>query len=761
MNMKTNPYNIIGSRATKVDDGPKITGSGVYVFDVNLPGMLYGKILRSPHPHAQIVNIDTSEAWQVRGVRSVITAEDTPKKPFSFVQDLADKLSLCDGRVRYIGDEVAAVAAENVDSANRALEKIKVEYNILPHLDDPVEAMKPDAVKIHEDRENIAFEVHQEFGDVKAALGKADFVFEGTFATQKHHHSCLEPTGGIAQYSADGELTVWSVTQAPHTLKQELSRILDLDQKNIRVIKPLIGGGFGRGLVADMIEPVAAILSMRTKRPVKIIKNRSEDFCTSRTRYPFLVKLKTGVSKEGRILAKQAEVIVDNGAYNDKGPGVVNAAGVVFTTQYDVKNVKYDSYLVYTNKEYGTAFRGFGNTQMQFAFESHLDDIANGLGIDPAKIRLINANKPATKTVTGAAIGSLGMMECIEKACASSKWDTKRNARKEKGIKKRGIGMAVILYTGAGSRYYGYNSSNAHIKVSDRGKVSVITSAVDMGQGSETVMAEIAAETIGVRLDDVRVITEDTDVTPYGLGAFGSRTTFVCGNAVKAAAEKVKNEVVTFATEMLETKKENLVFENGLVRKRDNPEACLSFADVIKYGIYEKGRSIAVSGEYFDALAPEVGLTKGYGIHMPVWVSACYVAEVEVDMESGQTRVMDVWVANDSGRIINKNMAEGQLEGGVVQGIGYALTEELVVNKGKVENPSFVDYKVLGAKDIPRIHSMFVEIDDPDGPFGAKGLGEHPLQGVAPAIANAIYDATGARFVDLPITPDKVLRALE
>jgi CO/xanthine dehydrogenase Mo-binding subunit len=297
--------------------------------------------------------------------------------------------------------------------------------------------------------------------------------------------------------------------------------------------------------------------------------------------------------------------------------------------------------------------------------------------------------------------------------------------------------------------------------VSDEGKVSVITSPVDMGQGSKTVMAQIAAETIGVKIDDVMIISEDTDITTYDLGAFGSRTTFVCGNAVKAAAEKMRDEVMMFATEMLETKEENLISANGLIARRDNPEACLSFEEVIKYGIYKKGRSISVSGEYFDAMAPEVSLTKGYGIHYPVWVSACYVAEVEVDLESGQVRVLDFWVANDSGRIINKNMAEGQIEGGVVQGIGYALTEALVVNNGKVENDSFVDYKVPSAKDIPRIHNIFVEIDDPDGPFGAKGLGEHPLQGVAPAIANAIYHATGVRFADLPITPDKVLAAME
>ena len=327
----------------------------------------------------------------------------------------------------------------------------------------------------------------------------------------------------------------------------------------------------------------------KAKRPVKIIKDRAEDFCTSRTRYPFIIKLKTGINKDGRIVAKQAEVIADNGAYNDKGPAVLNFGGVCYTAQYDAANLKYDAYLVYTNKQYGTAFRGFGNTQLQFAFESHLDDIAHHLGIDPKELRLINANRPNTETVTGAIIDSCGMVECIERAAAAAKWGSKRPVEDKESNKKKGMGMSVVFHTGAGSRYYGYNSSSAFIKISDEGKVYLTVAASDMGQGSETVMAQIAAEAIGVNVEDIKVLTGDTDSTPYELGAYGSRTTFVCGNAVKAAAEKVNDEVLSFASEMLGVTKDHLISANGHIRIRESPDKLIkatSFEDVIRFGMY-------------------------------------------------------------------------------------------------------------------------------------------------------------------------------
>ena len=353
------------------------------------------------------------------------------------------------------------------------------------------------------------------------------------------------------------------------------------------------------------------------------------------------------------------------------------------------------------------------------------------------------------------------MVDCIEAAAAQSNWFLKKSSKGTKNKKKRGMGMSAVLHTGSGTRFYGYNSSSAFIKVSDEGQVSLITSAADMGQGAETVMAQIAAESIGIKLEDITVRTDETDLIPYELGAFGSRTTFVCGNAVKAAAEKVRDEVMSLAGELLETKKDDLIPMDGTIRRKDKTGKSVSFKDVIQYGIYQKGRSIAVSGEYFDPIAPEVRFSKGDGIIIPTWAFGCYVAEVEVDIETGEVKVLNVWAANDSGRIINKNTAESQVEGSIVQALGYALTENLVIHNGKVDNDNFVDYKIFGAKDIPKIHCIFVEIEDPAGPFGAKGLGEHPFVAVAPAISNAIYDAIGVRLRDLPFTPERVLSSIE
>jgi putative selenate reductase molybdopterin-binding subunit len=736
---------------------PKVTGCGAYIGDIYFPGTLFGKVVRSPHAHAKIRRIDCTAAWEVKGVRAVITAQDTPRKRFSFIQAIADKKCLCEKKVRYVGDEVAAVAADTNSAAEEAAEKINVEYEILPSLFDPLEAMKDESILLHEDRNNIAYVIHKEFGDLQQGFKEADFVFKDTYITHKPHHACIETRGCIAQFEASGMLTVWSPTQAPHTLRQELARILDIEMAKVRVIKPLIGGSFGRGLVMDMIEPIAAILSRQTNRPVKIIKDRAEDFATSRTRYPFIVNLKTGVNKDGRIIAKQAEIVADNGAYHDKGPSVISAAGIFFTSQYNVSNVKYDAFLVYTNKQHGTAFRGFGNPQGQFAFESHLDDIAARLNIDPMQIRLLNANQPHTETATGMQIKACAMQTCIETAGKESKWHAQRS-RNDNGNKRRGIGMATVLHTGSGTRYYGYNSSKAFIKVADDGSVSLITSAIDAGQGAETAMAQIAAETIGIKMENVQVISGDTALTTYDLGAFGSRTVYICGNAVKNVSEKLKASMIQLARRMLKTQGD-IKIEDGFVRETISGKS-VPFHDLVQYGISEAGCCMAEVGEYHDVIAPDVSLSKGYGSQIPDVVTCCYVAEVQVDIKVGSITVLDVWAVNDAGKIINRNTAEGQVEGGIVQGIGYALMENLVLENGEVVNDNFTDYKMPGANDIPRIHCFFVEELDNDGPYGAKGIGEFPIVGVAPAIGNAIYHAVGVRLKTLPFTPEKVLTAL-
>lgn len=752
---------VVGQSLPKLDSAGKVTGETKYTFDLKLPGMLYGKILRSPYPQALIRSIDTSEAEKLEGVRAVITAKDTPKIKFSFLHKFADKLMLCDDRVRYVGDEVAAVAAISEDIAEKALEKIKVEYELLPPVFNPEEAMKEDAPKVHPPTSNITFEVHKEFGDVEKTFKECDYIFEDRYETARVPHCCLETHSCVAKYEQSGKLTIWVPTQAPHTQRNEIARILGISPSKVRIIKPPVGGGFGSRLVIDMKEPIAAILSRKTGRPVKITNTRAEEFETARTRYPYIVYMKTGVRKDGRVLARHAKVICDNGAYNDKGVPTVNFAGVQFSVLYNVPNIKYDAYVVYTNKQYGTAFRGFGNPQVDFAGESQLDMIAEKLGIDPAKLRLINANKPGDVTSSGAKITSCGFTECVEKAASLSGWENRaRKIRRNDNIKK-GFGLAVMVHTGAGSRYYGYNATDAFIKFSDDGIVTIVTAAVDVGQGAETVMGQIAAEVLGVKLDSITIITGDTDITPYDLGAFGCRSTFVSGNAVKNAAEDTKKELLQVASEMLEIHPDDLEAREGRIYPKGSPEKGVEISDVVKFSIDKRGKPISGRGKYFDPIAPQVSIDKGYGDHIPTFIFGCQVAEVEVDAETGNVNVVNLAAAHDCGIAINPMAATGQLEGGCTQGIGFALTESLILNNGNTLNPNFLDYKILTSIDVPNMNVELVQTYDPDGPFGAKGIGEPGLVPTAPAIANAIYNAVGVRIKSLPITPEKVLAALK
>lgn len=751
---------VIGKSLPKLDSAGKVTGETKYTIDLNLPGMLYGKILRSPYPHAIIKKIDTSEAERLEGVRAVIAAKDTPKIKFSFNQKFADKLMLCDDRVRYIGDEVAAVAAISEEIAEEALKLIKVEYEPLPAVFNPEEAMKQDAPKVHPPNSNITLELHKEFGDVEKAFKESDYIFEDRYETVKVPHCCIETHSCVAKYEQSGKLTIWVPTQAPHTQRNEIARILGISPSKVRIIKPPVGGGFGGRLVIDMKSPIAAILSKKTGRPVKITNTRTEEFETARTRYPYIVYIKTGVKKDGKILARHMKIICDNGAYNDKGLATVNMVGVCFTVLYNVPNIKYDAYVVYTNKQYGTAFRGFGNPQFHYATETQLDMIAEKLGIDPAKLRLINANKPGDVALSGAKVSSCGFSECVEKATLLSGWKNRVKKGNQNGKVKKGFGLAMMIHP-CGGRHYGYNATDAFIKFSDDGMVTVVTPAVDVGQGAETVMGQIAAEVLGVKLDNIIIITGDTDIIPYDLGAFACRVTFVNGNAVKNAAEDAKKELFEVASEMLEIHPDDLTARDGRIYPRGSSEKGVEVSDVVKFSIDKRGKPISGRGKYIDHIAPQVAFDKGGGDVIPTFLFGCQVAEVEVDTETGIVNVVNITAAHDCGRALNPMAAEGQLEGACSQGIGFALTEELILKDGKSLNPNFLDYKIMTSMDAPGMKVELVEPYDPDGPFGAKGIGEPGLVPTAPAIANAIYNAIGVRVNKLPITAEKILAALK
>lgn len=748
--------NILGKPLPRLDSLAKVTGEMKYLNDITLPGMLYGKILRSPHPHARILRINTERARNLPGVRAVITAEDTPRIKFSFIDDLADKYPLCPDKVRFVGDEVAAVAADDLETAERAASLIEVEYEPMPGVFDPEAAMEPGVPVIHDDfPRNIAFEVHREAGDAEEAFKTADYVFEDKYVTQKVNHCCMETHGTIAYWDATGRLTVWAPTQAPHTVRQEIARIFNIPRSRVRVISTPAGGAFGSRLVTDMKSPVASILSRKTGRPVKIVNTREEEFTTAKTRYPYVIYIKTGVAKDGRIVARHARIIADNGAYNDKGPSTLNFVWLMFGVLYNIPNIKYDAYVVYTNKHYSTAFRGFGNPQMHFASETQLDAIAAALKIDPVELRLKNANQPGDMTNSGAHVASCGLVDCIRQSAEAARWEEKRKAPQDLGDGRyRGIGAAVMVHTGCGGRYYGYSATDSFVKISEDGQVTLVSPVAEIGQGGATAMAMIAAEVLGVGLSRINVINGDTDLTPYDLGAWGSRSTFVCGNAARSAAEAAKEEVIKVAAAMLGVKSEEITLRDGRALAAGDNAKSVDFSDIAAFAVNNLGHPLSGKGRYEDPGAPTV--VKGHGSNVIAFAFACQVAEVEVDTKTGKVKVLKLIAAHDTGRTINSLMAEGQIEGSLVQGIGYALTEEAVEVEGKMLNPRFIDYKTLSAADIPEMEVILVESDDPFGPFGAKGIGEPGLVPTAAAIGNAIYHATGKRFFSLPMNAERV-----
>jgi 4-hydroxybenzoyl-CoA reductase alpha subunit len=746
---------VIGAALPRIDSIAKVTGEAQYTVDLKMPGMLHGQILRSPLPHAKIKSIDISKAAELKGVHAVITAEDVPLNKFSFFQWLADKTILCSDKVRYVGDEVAAVAAIDEDTAEHALDLIEVEYEPLPAVFSVEEAMRPGAPLIHDKEKNVGFRVERLFGDPDKAFEECDYICEDKYVTDQVSHCTLEVSNCIAKWDPSGRLTIWANTQAPHTQRQEVARILGIPIRNVRIINSYMGGGFGSKMVMDMKLPIAAILSKKTGRPMKIENSRAEEFSTAKTRYGYTIYIKTGAKKDGRLWAREMKVIGDNGAYHDKGPATLNFSSMMFGTLYNIPHLRYEGMLVYTNKQMGTAFRGFGNPQIAFACETQLDVLAEKMGMDPLELRLKNANQPGQVTFCGAEITSCGMKECMEATAQVIRWKEKRN---QKGL--RGVGLANMVHTGAGGRFYGYNATEAFVKLSDDGTVTLITSALDMGQGAHTVMAQIVAEELGISLKDINVISHDTDLTPYDLGSWGSRATFMNGNAVLEAAKNAKKEIVEVASQMLEANPDDIVLEDGKVFIKGSPDK-YALAEIVDYAVNKRGAPISGRGRFVDKLPPGYTIMEAFAKNIPTFAFGTQAAEVEIDEETGQVRVLNMAAAHETGKTINTLMAEGQIEGAVVQGIGYALMEGLTLENGKVINDGFLDYKIPTIDDIPEIETILIETDDPHGPFGAKGIGEPGLVPTAAAIVNAIYNAAGIRMKDLPMTPEKILKALK
>ncbi|MFQ5914986.1 MAG: xanthine dehydrogenase family protein molybdopterin-binding subunit [Nitrospinota bacterium] len=754
---------VVGRRAAKVDGFSLLTGEAQYSFDIQLPRMLHGKILRSPHPHARILNIDASKAERLPGVKAVITAEDTPKIKYHFLgHPHEDKYPLAVDKVRFVGDEVAAVAAVDEDTAEEALSLIEVEYELLPAVFDPEEAVQPDAPLIHEGKErNIAAHIVRDIGNWEEALRTAPVVVEDRYTTQPVAQTPMETHGCVAHCDSRGRYTFWASTQASDLLRRELANALGVSLGSVRVVEVFIGGGFGGKAKVGANEALAGLLSKKSGRPVRLFLSRQEEFAASGHRSAQRIRMWTAAEKDGTLLVRRAESCVDNGAYNNVTPAVTGVGGSICTSLYRVPNVRFDGYVVYTNKSWSNAFRGFGAPQVTFAAESQMDRLAEELGMDPVELRLKNVNQPGDVTPVGWRIGTCGMQECIEKAAREIDVGWKKTRRTENGPVKRGRGLAGMIYTVGARAYWDADCAGAFLKIHDDGSASVITGTVDCGQGAKTVLSQIAAETLGMHLEDVRIYTMDTENAPMdSRGASASSVTFISGNAVYHAARKAREKLLAVAAEKLEASGADLDIRNGRVFVRSAPERSMTLEEVAQASTYRQGSEAILESAHYDTPTQFIDHMTGTGNISPAYVFAAHAAEVEVDTETGRVRVVRIAAAHDVGRAINPMLLEGQIEGGLSQGLGYGLTENLASEGGQFVNGNLADYKIFTSKDMPEIVPIIVEAGDPEGPFNAKGIGEPVLVPTAPAIANAIYDAVGVRVKDLPMTPARVFEAL-
>ncbi|NIN66736.1 MAG: molybdopterin-dependent oxidoreductase [Anaerolineae bacterium] len=747
-------FSFVGQRVPKLDAPGKVTGRTVYGHDMQSPRMLYGKILRSQHAHARILNIDTSRAKALPGVKAILTAEDIPEMKIGWARD---NPVLKSGKVRSLRDEIAAVAAVDEDTAQEALELIKVEYEDLPCVFDPEEAMKPGAPIIHDEApNNIQEKMRQAYfhGDVLRGFADSDVVVEDRFRLPFVTHCCMGTCFVLASFGPSGDLTVWSSTQMPFLYQRDLSTALGLPATKVRVIKAPIGGGFGSKLDMYPFEPICVLLAEKTGCPVRIAFTREEEFIASPTRQPVICDIKSGAKKDGTLTARQVSMILDNGAYSSWGSTTPLVMMQTISSLYRVPNVKYDVVVAYTNNPYSGAMRGYGNPQATFVVESHMDMLAHELGMDPMEFRLKNANQPGDVTGQGVKITTCGLTECIEKAAETVAWTEKRAKPGS-----RGVGMASMIHVGGGARIYPSDGCGSTLKVDDFGKVTLVTGATDMGQGTDTILAQIVAEELGIPIDGVTVIDSDTDITPWDVGAHASRTAFIAGNSARLAAADAKRQILEGAAENLGERVENLDMKDGRIFRKGEPEEWIPFAKIVRSKHFRPDGNVILAKGWYEP--PTERQDKEFrGNISAAYGFATQAVEVEVDTETGEVTVLRIAAAHDVGRAINPMAVEGQIQGGVSMGLGYGLYEELVVQDGEVLNPNFADYALPTAKDMPPIDSIIVETDDPAGPFGAKGMAEPACIPTAPAIANAVYDAVGVRIRELPITPEKVLKAL-
>ncbi|MFM0043061.1 MULTISPECIES: xanthine dehydrogenase family protein molybdopterin-binding subunit [Paraburkholderia] len=759
----TQTRHVIGKRTQQVDAFDKAVGRAIFAADISFPRMLMATVVRSPLAHAMIRKIDITRAQAVKGVRAIVTGKDVP---YLYNIPLRDQPFLAIDRVRYVGEPVVAIAAEDEDAALEAASLVQVDYDPLPAIFDPVEAMRPDATLIHPDyasykrdaslfssvpNSNILSHFKLRKGDVEAGFAEADAIFEGTYGSQAFNHGAMEPHACIVQVERSGQVTVWSSQQSPWFTSNDLAVALGLPMHKVRVIAPFIGGGFGakHGL---KVEPAAVALALKTDgRPVKLVVTRKEVLtCVGGVRGAVKVKLRTGVKRDGTITARKAEIIWDTGAYADVGPLLCRNGSYSSTGPYRIANQWVDGYCVYTNKVITSAFRSYGTMEMSFAYECHTDEIARGIGMDPVEFRRLNLVEDGDETSTSEPLKAVGLKKALDACKVAMNWDAP---------KRPGVGRSIVATAKSSVAPSG---SSAFIQMNDDGTLIAMCGTTEMGQGSRTVMAQLAAEAAGARLQDVKVIASDTAFTPPDRSTSSSRSTFNMGNAIVRAGTDVKDQVLVKAAEFLDRPKDSLEARDSAVFLRGETEPLCTFAQVAGVRPGSPHGPIVGRGSFVPFGTTPFNLETGEGRRIVAfWLYTSQGVELEVDTDTGKITIHHIISVSDTGKTLNPVACEGQIEGGVAIACSTALFEEVLLDdKGRVINDSLNDYSMATSCDIPPIQPLMVEVPHPEGPYGAKGIGEGPTTGIAAAIANAVYDAIGVRVTDLPITPEKILRAL-
>ncbi len=762
----------VGKSVKRVDGIKKVTGSLKYVDDIKLSRMLYAAVKRSPYAHANIININPEKALELKGVRDVITGEQYKKRGGLYLED---KNFLAVGKARYLGEAVVAVLADTEELAKHAAELVEVEYEILPAVTNAIDAMKPGAPLVHPDLgdyywvpvfmpkpgSNISNHYTLRKGNAPEVLEKADYVVENKFFVPHVQHAPIETHTAIAKMDLDGVCTVWASCQSPYAVRQALSEAFDIPLNKLRVLSPAVGGGFG-SKAGTTLEGIIIPLAMRHPgRPIKLTYSREDEFQNAYVRQGLHATIKTGVNKDGKILAVHNEFIWDGGAYNEYGVNIAKAAGYASAGPYDIENVWTDSYCVYTNHPVGGPYRGFGMCEMHFGIEQNIDIIAKKLDITPVEIRRINGMRPGGTTGTGEVVSVSGLQECLEQVVKDIEFGKKVKTDKPHKVIGKGIACGWKAPSMPNNA-----ASSAIIKLNEDGSAHLLVSAQDIGQGSDTVMTQIAAEVLSISPEKITIKTGDTDHTPYEWQTVASRITYSAGRAVFEAAKDAMDQLLELSQIKLGIYKRDLELRDGYIVSKIYPDKKVSIAELALGLTMEDGSGIhgpiIGRGSFIPPNIRNADKKTGLGDHPVVfWTYGVQGVEVEVDTDSGQVRVLKVASCFDVGKVMNPQLLEGQIEGAIVQGMGTALFEELILKDGKVMNPSFVDYKIPTAEDMPEMIIKFVENPEETGPFGARGVAEPAMVPSAPAIANAIYDAVGIRLNTMPLTAEKVLKAIK